>query len=70
MLVNQQLIQLSADRALVLATNQTDIDWESNPTSNAGVSINIPAFNAVLGTGTFFSILKGIGTPSFPLSLL
>jgi hypothetical protein len=69
-LLNQQLIQLTADRAMILANNQTDIKWESNNTANAGVTVNLPALNAALGTGTFFSALSGIGPPDFPITLL
>jgi hypothetical protein len=69
-LVNNRLIQLSADRAVILATNQTDIDWEGAPNTNPGVSFNLPAFNAGLGSGTFFAALSGTGTPAFPLTLL
>jgi hypothetical protein len=69
-LVNQDLIQLSANRSLILASGQTDIDWESDPGTNAGVSANVPSFNPVLGAGTFFSVLIGAGVSPFPLSLV
>ncbi len=69
-LVNQDLIELSANRSLILASGQTDIDWESNPGTNAGVSANVPAFNPVLGGGTFFSVLSGAGASPFPVTLV
>ena len=70
LLVNHQFVQLTADRVLALASNQTDIVWESHDTTNAGVTQNVPAFNATLGAGTFFSAMSTVGSSPFPLTLL
>jgi hypothetical protein len=69
-LVNQQFIRLTANQTTTLADNQTDIDWESNPSTEAGVTVNVPVFDPLLGGGTFFSAMSGTGAPPFPITLV
>jgi hypothetical protein len=73
LLVRDQFVQVTASRRQVLAVDQADIDWESNPFTNAGVTQNVPVFNPLLGGGTFFSALNTTARPGgtpFPLSLV
>lgn len=60
-LASGQFIRLTANHSTIFSVGQFAIDWESNPNTKAGVTVNEPAFNSSLGGGTFFSALSTKG---------
>ena len=64
-----RFVTLSYVSAATQGTGNTDIQWESDPGTVAGVSRNVPAVNAIFGNGTFFSALETTGTNAIGLQL-